>query len=231
MSSPTPEIDTPPVIAVDGPSGTGKGSLCQRLARYLGWHLLDSGAVYRGLAYLALKKGTCLENPGQLAQLAKGLDIGFLALEEIRVLVGGEDVTESIRAEACGSAASRIAEYPEVRQALLAKQRVFRKPPGLLADGRDMGTVVFPGAALKLYLTASPEERAGRRYKQLKEKGIDVNLRRLSQDIAERDKRDRKRAVAPLMAAPNAVIIDTTKMGIDAVAQWAMQLIAERGLA
>jgi len=230
MSSPANEIAIPPVIAVDGPSGSGKGALCQRLARYLHWHLLDSGAVYRCLAYLALKKGACLENPEQLALLADGLDISFLSLDEIRVLVGGEDVTESIRGEECGSTASRIAGYPEVRQALLAKQRVFRKPPGLIADGRDMGTVVFPGAALKLYLTASPEERAGRRYKQLKEKGIDVNVQRLSQDIAERDKRDRERVVAPLIAAPNAVIIDTTEMGIEAVARRAMQLIAERSL-
>ncbi|MGH8657425.1 MAG: (d)CMP kinase [Gammaproteobacteria bacterium] len=222
---------SPPVIAVDGPSGTGKGVLCQRLARYLHWHLLDSGAVYRSLAYLALKTGACLENPEQLARLAGGLDISFRALDEIRVLVGGEDVTESIRAEECGSTASRIAEHPEVRQALLAKQRVFRKPPGLIADGRDMGTVVFPAAALKLYLTASPEERVGRRYKQLKEKGIDVNLQRLSQDIAERDRRDRERVVAPLIPAPNAVIIDTTEMGIEAVARRAIQLITEWGLA
>ncbi|MGH6634599.1 MAG: (d)CMP kinase [Gammaproteobacteria bacterium] len=231
MSSPAPERDTSPVIAVDGPSGTGKGALCQRLAGHLHWHLLDSGAVYRSLTYLALNKGACLENPEQLARLADGLDIRFLVLDEIRVLVGGEDVTEAIRAEECGSIASRIAEYPAVRQALLAKQRVFRKPPGLIADGRDMGTVVFPGAALKLYLTASPEERAGRRYKQLKEKGIDVSLQHLSLDIAERDRRDCERVVAPLRAAPNAVIIDTTEMGIEAVVRQAMRLIAERGLA
>lgn len=224
---------TAPVIAVDGPSGTGKGTLCQRLAQWLNWHFLDSGALYRVLALAALRRGLDLAEEAVLARLALGLDLEFRrdggAEGGIRIVLDGGDVTGDIRTEECGNAASRVAAWPPVRAALLERQRAFRQPPGLVADGRDMGTVVFPDAELKIFLTASPEERARRRYNQLKEKGIGVSLPALLKDIAERDGRDRNRAASPLVPAGDARVIDTTHFGIEAVAEQVMALVRERG--
>jgi cytidylate kinase len=218
-----------PVITVDGPSGTGKGTLCTYLADWLGWHLLDSGALYRVLALAALSSGTSLEDETALAALARDLDVVFEREGAgMRVMLNGEDVSGSIRSEECGNAASRIAAMGPVREALVQRQRAFQQPPGLIADGRDMGTVIFPHAHLKLFLTASPAERAKRRYKQLIEQGISVNLHRLSADITERDERDSKRAASPLKPASDAIIIDTTEDDIDAVKARVSSLVRER---
>jgi cytidylate kinase len=218
-----------PVITVDGPSGTGKGTLCTYLADWLGWHLLDSGALYRALALAALSSGTSLEDETALAALARDLDVVFEREGAgMRVMLNGEDVSGSIRSEECGNAASRIAAMGPVREALVQRQRAFQQPPGLIADGRDMGTVIFPHAHLKLFLTASPAERAKRRYKQLIEQGISVNLHRLSADITERDERDSKRAASPLKPASDAIIIDTTEDDIDAVKARVSSLVRER---
>src|SRR3972149_4613735 len=185
-----------PIITVDGPSGTGKGTVCSYLAGCLGWHLLDSGAIYRVLGHAALEEGIPLADGERLAGLAGRLDLDFReAGGGIRVILAGAAVADAIRNEEAGAAASQVASLPEVRAALLATQRAFCRPPGLIADGRDMGTVVFPAARLKLYLMASPEERARRRYNQLKQKGIDVNLHGLSTDIRQRDARDEGRAI------------------------------------
>lgn len=208
-----------PVITVDGPSGTGKGTLSTYLADWLQWHFLDSGALYRVLALAAERHSVALDDVVQLAGLAERLDVNFPRIPggHDSVILEGEEVNQSIRTETCGNAASRLAAWPEVRQALLARQRAFRQPPGLVADGRDMGTVVFPDAGLKIYLTASAEERARRRYKQLKEKGFDVNLAQLSVEITERDARDSQRTVSPLRPADDAAIIDTTNLSIEDV--------------
>jgi cytidylate kinase len=203
-----------PVITIDGPSGTGKGTLAERLATRLGWHCLDSGALYRVLGWLAERRGVELEDAESLAVLASGLPVRFTAG---RVLVDDEDVSDLIRSEQAGLAASRVAAHPAVRDALLGWQRAMARPPGLVADGRDMGTVVFPLAPLKVFLDASAEVRADRRYKQLKGKGLDANLPGLVIDIRERDARDRNRPVAPLCAAPDAVQVDSTRMTIDEV--------------
>jgi cytidylate kinase len=223
-----------PVIAVDGPSGTGKGTLCLALARRLGWHFLDSGALYRVLAYAALESGLDLGNESALERCAQDLpvvfDYGDSEHAEVRILLNGVDVTEAIRTESGGNAASRVAALPGVRRALLARQRAFRQWPGLVADGRDMGTVVFPDADLKIFLKASPEERAARRYKQLKEKGLGVNLPHLLRDIAERDARDSERSIAPLKAASDAVVMDTTAMGVSQVFERVMELVRTRVL-
>lgn len=220
--------DNVPVIAVDGPSGVGKGTLCQALAQHLGWHLLDSGSLYRLTALAAQKHGVPLEDESQLAVLAAGLDVRFETLlgQETRVLLEGEDVGAAIRSEACGNAASRVAALPAVRAALLQRQRDFRRPPGLVADGRDMGTVVFPDAPVKVFLTASPGARAIRRYNQLREKGISVSLAALAKEIAERDARDAGRAIAPLKPASDAHVLDTTELGIAAVRQQALMILA-----
>lgn len=198
------------MIAIDGPSGVGKGTLCRFLAAQLGWGLLDSGSLYRLVALAAQRRCVPLDAESRLAALAARLAVRFGAGDgEPGVFFEGEEVSAAIRSETCGNAASRIAAMPLVRAALLQRQRDFRTPPGLVADGRDMGTVVFPDAEVKVFLTASPEERANRRYKQLREKGIDVNLSALLAEIAERDERDAKRQVSPLRAAEDACILDT----------------------
>ncbi|MGQ0592516.1 MAG: (d)CMP kinase [Gammaproteobacteria bacterium] len=225
-------MSTPaPVIAVDGPSGTGKGTLCVRLARRLGWHFLDSGALYRVLAALAERSGVSLGDGPGLARLAAQLDIAFReAHGGITVRCSGEDLTEVVRTESCGAAASKVAALPEVRAALLAAQKGFRQVPGLVADGRDMGTVVFPDARLKVFLTASPEARAERRHNQLKQQGINVILKNLRRDIGERDVRDIARTVSPLRPAPDAVVIDTSCLGIEAVFEHVVALVLDRDL-
>ncbi len=212
--------ETAPVITIDGPSGVGKGTIARLLAARLGWHLLDSGALYRLVALGARRRGLSLDDAAAVAAYARGLPAAFREAAgggEVRVLLEGEDVTDAIRTEAVGSDASRVAAMAAVREALLDRQRAFRRPPGLVADGRDMGTTVFPDAPLKLFLTASADERARRRHKQLKEKGIDVRLADLLSEIAERDRRDRQRAASPLVPAPDAVVIDTTALDIPGV--------------
>ena len=209
-----------PVIAIDGPSASGKGTVSRLLAQQLGWHLLDSGALYRLVAYAAQKHDVHMDDVSALADLADNLDVSFVADEEhddTRTLLEGEDVSIIIRTEVVGKAASLVAAVSEVRDALLARQRAFWQSPGLVADGRDMGTVVFPEAQLKIFLSASAEERAKRRYNQLKEKGIGANLSDLFDEIAERDRRDSERATAPLKPAPDAIQLDTTHMSIDQV--------------
>lgn len=206
---------TTPVFTIDGPGGAGKGTVSTLLARRLGWHYLDSGALYRLLALAALREGLELEDEQGLSRLAAAMDISFGT--DGRVLLGAEDVSDAIRQEKVGTAASIVATSDRVRQALLQKQRDFRQPPGLVADGRDMGTVVFPGAANKVFLTASAEERARRRYKQLIDKGNDVNLSALLTDIKTRDERDSTRDVSPLRPADDAVLIDTTSLSIEQV--------------
>jgi cytidylate kinase len=214
-----------PVIAIDGPSASGKGTIASRVARALGFHYLESGALYRVLALVSLREDTGEET--RLAELAARMDVDF---HDGEVLLEEEDVSDKIRAEPCGVRASEVARLPAVRQALLRRQRAFRRPPGLVADGRDMATVVFPDAVLKIFLTASPEVRAERRYKQLKEKGIDANLRALSRDLQERDERDMKRAVAPLVPAPDSQVVDSSALSIDDVIQRILNLYREKSL-
>ena len=203
-----------PIITIDGPSGTGKGTIMALLAERLGWHALDSGALYRVLGLAAERAGVDLNDGDRLAEVAERLPVAFVST---RVLLNGEDVGDAIRSETAGMAASRVAAHPAVRAALLDWQRRMAQPPGLVADGRDMGTVVFPHAPLKIFLDASPEVRAERRYKQLKQKGLDANLPQLIADIRERDTRDRTRKVAPLRAAADAIEVDSTRLSIDEV--------------
>lgn len=220
-----------PVIAIDGPTASGKGTISQIVAQRLGWHLLDSGSLYRLLALAAQTHAIALDDEPSLVTLARHLDVQFRADAPgvpPRILLEGEDVTQVIRSEECGRGASTVAALPAVREALLARQRAFRERPGLVADGRDMGTVVFPDAMLKVFLTASAEERGKRRYKQLKEKGMDVNLRNLVQDIAARDARDTERSAAPLKPAADSVILDSTGLGINQVAERVLMLFQER---
>ncbi len=224
-------MDTIPVITVDGPSGTGKGTICSDLAKKLQWHLLDSGALYRVLAFAAEQRSVRLDDEPGLTKLAGSLNLKFEnnnAGEGVQVIYDGQDVSQEIRAETCGNAASLVAALAMVREAMLQRQREFRQQPGLIADGRDMGTIVFPAAELKIFLTASAEERAKRRYKQLKEKGINVNLRGLSADIAERDRRDKERVVSPLRPAEDAIVIDTTGSSIEMVNRKISSLVRNR---
>lgn len=205
-----------PVIAIDGPSGTGKGTIARLVAEELGWHLLDSGALYRLLAVAAVNRGISLEDEAVLAALAPALDIRFEVTPSggERILLDGGDVTGRVRAETTGTDASRVAVLPAVREALVSRQRDFRKAPGLVADGRDMGTAIFPDAGVKIYLTASAEARAERRHKQLKHKENSASLSALFREISERDARDSSRKVSPLRPAEDAVVIDTTELGI-----------------
>ena len=203
-----------PVIAVDGPSASGKGTIARRVADELDFHYLESGALYRLVALDSLQRG--IVSGESLVQCARQLPVSF---HNERILLRDQDVSDAIRSEACGVRASEVARVPEVRKALLQRQRAFRMPPGLVADGRAVGTVVFPDAALKVFLTASPEVRAERRYKQLKDKGIDANLRALSRDLQDRDARDANRPVAPLVPAPDSQVLDSSALSIDEVVE------------
>ena len=219
-----------PVLTIDGPSGSGKGTISRHVAQRLGWHYLDSGALYRGVGLAASWADIDLSDASALVRCAFDTEIGFREIEaaEPRVIVNGLDATDELRTETAGAAASAIAAIPEVRAALKERQRAFRRPPGLVADGRDMGTVIFPDAAYKVFLTASAEERAERRYKQLKEKGVSVTLDGLLREILARDARDASRAVAPLRPAEDAVRIDTTGQGIDQVVERVLALLPAR---
>ena len=217
-------------MTIDGPSGSGKGTVSRAAAKNLGWALLDSGALYRLVALAAQRRGIDLDDAAALGTLAQGLDIRFDSTaggEEI-VYLAGQEVTRDIRTESAGSNASKVAALPSVRAALLDRQRRFAVAPGLVADGRDMGTVVFPDAQVKIFLTASADERAARRYKQLKQKGVAATLAALSKEIAERDQRDITRTVSPLVASEDAVLLDTSGMPVDAVVERVLSIVRKR---
>ena len=214
-----------PVLAIDGPSGSGKGTVSRAVARRLGWHFLDSGAIYRALGLAVERDGLSLDDEDAVAKLAGRMDLRFSSGEPPSVWLDQTDITDRIPTESCGAMASAVAALKPVRQALLQKQRDFRQLPGLVADGRDMGTVVFPDAEFKVFLTASAAVRAQRRHKQLKEKGADVTLARLTKDIEERDERDRTRAEAPLRIADGALVIDSSDLGIDEVIERCLAVV------
>ena len=218
-----------PIITIDGPSGSGKGTVARRVATQLGWHLLDSGALYRLVAYAGQQRGVQPTDEVRYAQIARDLHVRFGAdtRGEEQIWLDGVEVSLAIRTEQAGEGASRVAVMPSVRAALVDRQHAFARPPGLVADGRDMGTVIFPSAGLKIFLTASADERAQRRYKQLKDKGLSANLAALSQEIAERDRRDASRAIAPLKPADDAIIVDSTALSIDAVVARVLELAAD----
>ena len=222
-----------PVLTIDGPSGSGKGTISREVARRLGWHLLDSGALYRVVALAGSMQQLAPQDVDGHTRIATALQLRFGARSDGSelVLLGDPqiDVTDRIRTEEAGQGASRVAAWPQVRAALLQRQRDFAAPPGLVADGRDMGTVVFPAAPLKIFLTASPEERARRRHKQLKDKGSGVSLAALSREIAERDERDSKRSVAPLVPASDAVVVDSTHLDIAQVVAQVLELTRRQG--
>ena len=222
----------PPVVAVDGPSGSGKGTVCRRLAQRLGWHLLDSGALYRLVALSGQLAGVAPDDVAGHVALARGMRAVFGVRDDgsERIELDDRDVTGLVRAEETGQGASRVAAWPEVRSALMDRQRAFAAPPGLIADGRDMGTVVFTGAALKIFLTATADERALRRYNQLKDKDSGVSLAALSREIAERDLRDSTRNVAPLRPASDAFVIDSTGIPVEAVVERVIELGRARAL-
>lgn len=220
-----------PIITVDGPSGTGKGTVCSYLTDWLQWNFLDSGALYRVVALAAQKRNIANDDESALANLAENLNVEFKVVGAgslVHVILDGENVTDEIRTEKAGNAASKVAPIVEVRNALFSRQKAFHKAPGLVADGRDMGTVIFPEATLKIFLIASAEERAKRRLKQLMVAGISANLRDLSAEIAERDERDSTRTVSPLKPAEDAVIVDTSELGIDEVVAKVSDLVRER---
>lgn len=214
-----------PVVTLDGPAGAGKGTVSRAIAHRLGWHYLDSGAIYRSLAVAVEDAGIALEDEAGLVQVANGMELSFGAGLQPQVILNGVEITGRITTEACGNITSQIATLRPVRQALLQKQRDFKRLPGLVADGRDMGTVVFPEAQFKIYLTASAEERARRRFKQLKEKGLDVSLASLTKEIEERDRRDMERKEAPLKMAEDAVLVDSSEMTIEQVIEFCLALI------
>ncbi|TWX70160.1 (d)CMP kinase [Colwellia sp. C1TZA3] len=219
-----------PVITIDGPSGAGKGTVAHIVAEQLGWHLLDSGAIYRVLAVAAQHHNISVEDEQSLLPVAANLDVQFQTGNkgEGKVILEGEDVSNAIRTEEIGALASKVAAFPRVREALLRRQRAFKVTPGLVADGRDMGTIVFVDAPVKVFLTASAEERAQRRFNQLKEKGFDVKIMRLLDDIRLRDERDQNRKVAPLVAAEGALIIDSTELSIEEVVSKILSFSNER---
>lgn len=214
-----------PVLTIDGPSGAGKGTVSRAAAKLLQWHYLDSGSIYRSLAIAVLQAGVALEDLAAITQIAKAMRLEFDCGEVLTVRLNGVDITLQLATETTGNAASIVAAYPEVRAVLLQKQKDFRQLPGLVADGRDMGSVVFPDAQFKVYLTASAEERANRRYKQLIEKGIDANLLQITREIEERDRRDSERATAPLMVPDGAVIIDSSSLSIRQVIDAVISLV------
>lgn len=215
----------PPVITIDGPSGTGKGTVSQLIARELNWHYLDSGAIYRVLAYQALQKNIDLSNEMALQTLAHELQVNFIEHGFIKIKLDNQDITSEIRTESCGNAASKVAVLPLVRKALIERQQKFRTAPGLITDGRDMGTVIFPDADLKFFLLADPVERAKRRFKQLNKEKFHVNLETILQELAERDLRDKQRGIAPLKPAEDAIILDTTTLSVQQVHEWVMERI------
>jgi len=214
-----------PVLTIDGPSGAGKGTVSRTVAKKLGWHYLDSGSIYRSLAIAVLDAGVDLEDVAKVVEVAKNIQLEFECGDELVVKLNGTDITDRLPTETTGNTASIIAAYPDVRAVLLQKQKDFQQAPGLIADGRDMGTVVFPEASNKVFLTASAEERASRRYKQLKEKGIDANLVQITKEIEARDRRDQDRATAPLKAADDALYIDSSNLSVDQVIEEVMNLV------